>query len=148
MTVDVSVPPTTKAAVLAILTSEPELMACFEGLCELPESLRIAGGREFWRQSKKMGWSFGREEIEDALFAVAGALHPDSPAGAAHAYYDDLYWGAVAYLDEHDLRHVLTDDQDTEYIDRAVQAMAANDRAGYRRALRGWIEAARGVARD
>lgn len=144
----ISIKSATDLVVFLVKRGSHDWAGYFENLCRIPESLRISGGREFYWQSKKMGWDWTREEIQDALFAVAGALYPESPAGQPHAHYDDLYWAAVSYLDEHDLRHLLTDDQDTEHIDGAVQAMAANDRAGYRRALRGWIEAARGVARD
>lgn len=115
----------------------------FENLCQRPESLRIAGGREFHRQSKKMGWAFSREEIEDALFEVAKALHSDSPAGAEHAYYDDLHTAVARYLDEQGIREALTADEEAEHVGRAVQAMISGDRSGYRRALREWVQAAR-----
>lgn len=115
----------------------------FENLCQRSESLRIAGGREFWKQSRKMGWDWGREEIEDALFSVAGAMYPDTPAGQPHAYYDELHSAATCYLDEHGIREALTAEEEAEHIDRAVQAMLSGDRSGYRWALREWIEAAR-----
>lgn len=115
----------------------------FASLCQRAESLRIAGGREFWKQSRKMGWDWGREEIEDALFSVAGAMYPDTPAGQPHAYYDELHSATTRYLDEHGIREALTAEEEAEHIDRAVQAMLSGDRSGYRWALREWIEAAR-----
>ncbi len=115
----------------------------FENLCLRPESLRIAGGREFHLKSKKMGWSFTREEIEDALFELAHALYPDSPAGQKHAFYGELHRCAEKCLDEQGLRERLTAEQEAEHVERAFRAIGERDRTGYRRALREWLETAR-----
>lgn len=113
----------------------------FENLCRHPESLRVAGGREFHWKSKGLGWSFSREEIEDALFDVAHVLYPGSPAGQPHAYYDELHTAATMHLDEHELRDALNAEEEAVYVERAITAMKARDWRGYRRALREWIAA-------
>ncbi len=118
----------------------------FSNLCRRSESLRIAGGREFHRQSKKMGWDWTREEMEDALFEVAQALYPDSPAGRPHAYYGELHAAATEYLDRNGIREALTTDEEAEHVGRAFRAIGEGDRTGYRRALRGWVAAARDAA--
>ncbi len=118
----------------------------FENLCRNATSLRVAGGREFFWKSTQMGWSFSREEIEDALFEVAGKRLPGSLAGRPHAYYEELHTAAKEYLDEHGIRERLTADEEAEHVERAFRVMTAGDRRGYRRALREWVAAARDAA--
>lgn len=116
-----------------------------------------------------LGHEFERVEVEHALLSLAGHEPPGAPPGALrgegwgsrataksypddddewdHAWSDELHARAVAYLEGHGIREALTPAEEAAYIELAIRAMLAGDRAGYRRALRGWIEAAREVAR-
>lgn len=97
----------------------------------------------------RRGIEYGLDDLVDSAWELARELLPDSPAaGWDHEWSDELHARAVAYLAEHGIRDALTPAEEAAYIELAIRTMLAGDRAGYRRALRGWIQAARESARE
>ncbi len=127
--------------------------AFFRRLCFAGHYRMRAQAWQYHAQSQAMGWRYSRADIEDALWELACALFPESPAAKWDtAWAQEIFAMAEDYLEGQQFRHALTPDEEAEYVLRADRAMEEGARTGrrapYRAALREWMHAAQAASRS
>ncbi len=124
-----------------LMRSSEEWRQFFRACCEAGH-LRLRSQARQWRDAlRDRGQEHTLEDIEDALWELARDLLPDTPAAAWDTEWaGDLMRRALRYLNE---RYVEGADLSGlgEGHDEMVAAGIAEDREGYRKAVRGYIQA-------
>jgi hypothetical protein len=136
-------------ALAVLLKASPEHRAMFRRCCETSTERLCAQAWQFRAELRTRGELVGREDLEDALLALARKVLPETPAAQwdtewAHRLCKvALTRPAALYseLSEEEQDAADLEGAEAEWIDRANAAAEANDPAAFRAAVKGWERA-------
>jgi hypothetical protein len=130
-----------REAVEALLRASPEWRYTFKTFCFQGRFRLRAQTWQFRDELRDRGHEFEHEDLEDALFDLACALLPDSPAARWDTEWaTELTSWAVRYLAE---RYEGGADRSVlePWAEKLYEAGVAEDRRAYHAAIRGYVKA-------
>jgi hypothetical protein len=132
-----------------LLRESPEWRRFFKRCCEAGTERLCAQAWQFRAALRERGEWVGREDLEDALLALARKVLPETPAAQwdpewAHRLCKRaLTRPAALYseLSEEEQDAADLEAAEAEWVDRCNAAAEANDPAAFRAAVKGWERA-------
>lgn len=128
-------------AIMGLIKESPEWRRFFKACCQEGFLRLHSQAWQFDDELRDRGHEFGREDVEDALFELAHALLPDSPA----TKWDPKWAVALASKALRYLNERYVDGADLSVLepwwDKLDATGMAQDQEGYRAAIRAFVKA-------